>query len=114
MSISARATHVMSAMLIAVFAWSAPAWPQARQTRHCPAATAECCQSAVTSCCGPTATVPAMSVARQDGAPPPSYVSTAALMDRFLPRPVSPRTTVRSSQWLRALDLPTLHRALVI
>ena len=115
MSISARATHVMSAMLIVVLAFSAPAWTPVARTTHCSTQVEDCCQKAVLSCCGPSAPVPIERTPQQEIARPQLHVATASLVDVVL---VSVATAappdVPSPHWVRVRDLPTLHRTFLI
>ena len=115
MSISARATHVMSAMLIVVLAFSAPAWTPVTRTTHCSTQMGDCCQMAVLHCCGPTAPVPTERALQQEIARPQLHVATASLVDVVL---VSVATAappdVPSPHWVRVRDLPTLHRTFLI
>lgn len=115
MSISARAKHVMGAMLIVVFAFSASSWATSDWTTHCSKQVDDCCTTAVITCCGPSAPVPIGRPALPEFAPPPPHVSTAALMDHSLrPTPAVCAAHVPSPHWVRVLDLPTLHRSFVI
>jgi len=115
MSISARATHVMSAMLIVILAFSAPAWTPVARTTHCSTQVEDCCQKAVLSCCGPTAPVPIERTLQQELARPHLHAEPASLVDVVLV-PVSTASPphVPSLHWIRVLDLPTLHRTLLI
>lgn len=115
MSISARATHVMSAMLIVVLAFSARAWTPVARTTHCSTQMEDCCEMAVLSCCGPTAPVPIERTLQQEIARPHLHVATASLVD-VVTVPVSTTAPphVPSPHWLRVIDLPTLHQAFLI
>jgi hypothetical protein len=115
MSISAHAKHVMSAMLIVVFAYSASGWASVKRTTHCLHQADDCCPAEVITCCGPTAPTPIDRVPLTQFAPPSLHVSTVSLMDHsLLPAPSASAGDVPSPHWVRVLDLLTLHRSLVI
>jgi hypothetical protein len=115
MSISACATHVMSAMLAVVIAFPGAGWPSADRTTHCMKQMACCQHSAAVTCCLPTAPTPIDRVLQPQVAPSPEHVAHATLMDTFVPPAlVGPQPDVPSAHWVRALDLSLLHRTLVI
>jgi hypothetical protein len=115
MSISVRARHVMSAMLVVVFACSGSAWASIDRTTHCMKQADDCTHTAVITCCVPTAPIPIDRAALPEYALPPSHVSIASLMDWFVPdAPCVPALSVPSPHWLRVLDLPILNRSFVI
>jgi hypothetical protein len=115
MSISARAKHVMSAMLVVVVASSGSAWASIDRTTHCMKQMNDCSTTALITCCVPTAPIPIDRATLPMFAPSPSHVSTASLMDHFtIDAPSAPALSVPSPHWLRVLDLPILHRSFVI
>ncbi len=115
MSISAHAKHVMSAMLIVVFASTASGWASVNRTTHCQHEAHDCCSTEVITCCGPTAPTPIDRVPLTQFAPPSLHVSPVSLMDHSLvPVPSACSGHVRSPHSVRVLDLLTLHRSLVI
>jgi len=115
MSISARAKHVMSAMLIVVFASSGSAWASIDRTTHCMKQSDDCCTTDVITCCAPSAPIPIDRAPQTGVAPPQSHVSPTPLMDDSVPQgPSRPALHVPSPHWLRILDLPVLHQSFVI
>lgn len=115
MSISARATHVLSAMLIVVFACSGSAWVPLDRTTHCPAPMVDCHDVAVITCCAPAAPAPLVRPPVPEYATSPVHVSSTPLMDDIVPQaPPVTMADVSSPHWIRILDLPTLHRSFVI
>lgn len=129
MSISARVRHVMSAMLIVVFASTASAWTAFERTTHCQPQAPACdggtcsrgepweddpCGQARLACCALAAPIPAERVPLPQPAPSPADGSIASLIGHVSPTSVLTGRRVRSPQWLRALDLPVLHQTLVI
>ena len=115
MSISARATHVLSTMLIVIVACSGSAWTPTDRTTHCPAPMHACHDVDVITCCGPSAPAPIGQVQLPESASSLTHVSTAPLMDvSVLQAPRVSIAHVPSQHWVRVLDLPTLHRSFVI
>lgn len=115
MSISACAKHVMSAMLTVVIAFPGVAWPSADRTTHCMKQMACCQHTAAVTCCLPTAPTPIDRMLLPQVAPSPEHVAHATLMDTVItPLLSAPHPDVPSAHWVRVLDLPLLHRALVI
>ena len=115
MSISERATHVLSVMLIVVSASAATGWASIEPTTHCNQQTNSCTPEASLTCCCPTAPTPIDRTQRPQLAPPSAHMSTTSLMDDILPTaPSLAWTDVTSAHWLRNLDLGLLHRAFLI
>jgi hypothetical protein len=117
MSISARATHVMSTMLVVVFACSGSAWASIVRTAHCQMQMADChSQAASLSCCGPSAPIPNDRAQLPQSAPAPVHGVSPALMDRSIVHTPAPGAvhSDRSSRRVRVVDLQLLHRSLVI
>ena len=115
MSINARATHVLSTMLIVIVACSGSAWTPTDRTTHCPAPMHACHDVDVITCCGPSAPAPIGQVQLPESAPSLTHVSPAPLMDASVLQ--APRVCIAhvpSQHWVRVLDLPTLHRSFVI
>jgi len=116
MSISARAKHVMSIMLVVVVACPGSAWASIDRTTHCPMQLENCHHRvAVLACCGPTAPTPIDRASLPQCAPSPVHVVSATLMDHSSLHALVPGTgSIRTSRWIRVLDLPILHRSFVI
>ena len=115
MSISACATHVMSAMLAVVIAFPGAAWASVERTTHGPTQMERCHHTAAFTCCLPAAPAPSDRAQLPKVAPSPVHVPHAALMDSFLPpKPPMAVSDVPSPHWVRVLDLPVLHHTLVI
>jgi len=115
MSISVRATHILSTMLIVIVACSGSAWASTDRTAHCPAPMHACHEVDVITCCGPSAPAPIGQVQLPEAASSLTHVQAAPLMDESVPQ--APRVRgahVPSPHWVRVLDLPTLHRSFVI
>ncbi|MGC4084330.1 MAG: hypothetical protein QM736_20020 [Vicinamibacterales bacterium] len=81
MSISASATHVMSAMLAVVIAFPGALWASIARTTHCMKRRATGHDTAVISRCLPTAPTPIDRASLPEVAPSPVHVPHAALMD---------------------------------
>lgn len=75
-----------------------------------------CCQhTAAVTCCLPTAPTPIDRMLLPQVAPSPEHVAHATLMDTFVPPTLLTRQAgVTSPHWVRVLNLPLLHRTLVI
>jgi hypothetical protein len=84
MSISDRVTHVSSILLILAFAFVATGWTSTERTTHCMPQNHGCSSRVSVTCCCPLASTPFDRIQRLRPAPPPTYVSTASLMDDSL------------------------------
>jgi hypothetical protein len=117
MSISARATHVLSTMLIVAFASTAAGWTRVqRSTGHCTQHTHTCTPVASLTCCCPTAPAPVDRARTPRLALPLAHVLPAALMDHAAPR-VAPGSRCRlasSGQRRRLVDLGLCNPPLLI
>ncbi len=83
MSISVRATHILSTMLIVIVASAGSVWASTDRTTHCPAPMHVCYEVNVITCCGPSAPAPIGQVRLPEA---------ASLMDASVPQ--APRVCV--------------------
>ena len=115
MSIGGRATHVISAMLVVVVAFSGSARASVDRTTHCLSQDEDCHDVDVLTCCGPSAPIPFDRVLPPWFASSPVHVRSAAPMDCIARQMQVLRTQhVPSTQWVRVLDLQVLHQSFVI
>ena len=114
MSISARATHVLSTMLIVAVASTAAGWTRVqRSTGHCTQHTQTCTPVASLTCCCPTAPAPVNQARTPRLAPPLAHVLPAPLMDGVHSGALA-SSAVSAHHPLRTIDLGLLHHTLLI
>lgn len=118
MSISERATHVLSTMLIMVFASAVAGWTSIAPTTHCTRQTHSCTPVVSLTCRCPTASNPVDRVQPPQLAQPEANVSTGSLMDDMTPvPPIDTTSFVVNFNFPRVLcdlDLGMFNRALLI
>jgi hypothetical protein len=132
MSISARARHVMSAMLIVVVAGSMTGWKPIERTAHCQPMQDHCdagvttestdcvvddaCDQQMLVCCALPAPLPVDQAPLPQAAPSPADADSATLVDtsREVLGREAPPADITSPHWVRVLDLPILHQTFLI